>query len=270
MKKLLLILTILITTFALSACEVTGDVLKVGMDLKYPPFETVDLNNEPIGISVDIAYALGEYLDREVKIVNTDFGSIIPALDSGEIDIAIASMSITTARLEIVDFSIPYFYFKIITLVNQQFATTNNLTENSTVADILAIQNARYIGIAAQVSSSIPESYGKAVTQATDLGTAVESIAQGTSDVLLMSANPVVDGYKANMSTTMVIWDPFVASPIGMAVKKGNTELLDKVNAFIETFDDEGGLYEKLAADWDAILLVRLGRYGLDFYIKNA
>ena len=57
------------------------------MDLKYPPFETVDLSNNPEGISVDIAYALGEYLGREVEIVNTDFGSIIPAIQSGEIDI---------------------------------------------------------------------------------------------------------------------------------------------------------------------------------------
>lgn len=268
MKKILLILTVLITTLALTACEVQA-ALRVGMDLKYPPFETVDLNNEPIGISVDIAYALGAYLNREVIIVNTDFGSIIPALDSGEIDIAIASMSITTARLEFVDFSIPYFYFKIITLVNQEFATLNNLTENSTVEDLLAIQNARYIGIASQVSSSIPESYGKVVTQATDLGTAVESIAQGTSDILLMSANPVVDGYKANTSTTMIVWDPFVISPIGMAVKKGNTELMEKVNTFIETFDDEGGLYEDLAETWDAILLERLGRYGFNFYLNE-
>ncbi|HCB66336.1 MAG: hypothetical protein A2009_02925 [Tenericutes bacterium GWD2_38_27] len=269
MKKVFLILTILIASIALSACERDAEVLRVGMDLKYPPFETVDLNNDPMGISVDVALALGEYLGREVEIVNTDFGSIIPALDSGEIDIAIASMSITAARMEIVDFSDPYFFFKIITLVNQEFATANNLNENSTVEQLLAIESARYVGIAAQVSSSIPQSYGKTVTQATDLGTAVESIAQGTSDILLMSANPVVDGYKANMSTTMIVWDPFVSSPIGMAVKKGNTELIEQANAFIATFDDEGGLYDVLATKWNATLLENLGRYGLDFYINE-
>jgi polar amino acid transport system substrate-binding protein len=269
MKKIMLSLMALVAIVLLAACGRDESVLRVGMDLRYPPFETVNTSNDPEGISVDIALAFGEFLGREVEIVNTEFSSLIPAIQAGEIDIAIASMSITEARKESVDFSDPYFYFKIITLVNQGFATANGLTENSTVEDLLAIESARYIGIASQVSSSIPQSYGKTVTEATDLGTAVESVAQGTADVLLMSANPVVDGFKANPTTTMVIWDSFVSSPIGMAVKKGNTELLEQANLFIETFNDDDGLYDVLSDKWDAVLLERLGRYGLSFYINE-
>lgn len=268
MKKIFMLLFILTSVLALNACQ-RDDVLRVGMDLQYPPFETVDTNNDPEGISIDIAYAFGEYLGREVEIVNTEFSAIIPAIQSGEIDIAIASMSITDEREEIVDFSNPYFYFKIISLLNKDFADTNNLTEDSTVEDLLAIESTTYTGIASQVSTSIPESYGKSVTEVTDLGTGIESVAQGTADVLLMSANPVVNGYNANPNTTMVLWDAFVASPIGMAVKEGNTELLDQANAFIATFNDEGGLYSDLKADWDAVILENLGKYGLDFYINE-
>jgi polar amino acid transport system substrate-binding protein len=269
MKKFFLLITLILGALFLASCERNVSVLRVGMDLKYPPFETVDFDNNPVGISVDIAYALGAFLGVEVEIVNTDFSSLIPALQSGEIDIAIASMSITPARMEVVDFSDPYFYFKIITLVNQNFATANGLTEDSKVSDLLAIENARFVGIASQVSASIPQSYGKSVIEATDLGTAVASVAQGTADILLMSANPVVDGHKANLSTTMIVWDPFVASPIGMAVKKGNTELIEKANAFIATFNTSGGLYEILEEKWDAVLLDRLGRFGLSFYINE-
>jgi polar amino acid transport system substrate-binding protein len=269
MKKLFLTLMAMIAIVLLAACGRDESVLRVGMDLRYPPFETVSTSNDPEGISVEIALAFGEFLGREVEIVNTEFSALIPALQAGEIDIVIASMSITEARKTSVDFSDPYFYFKIITLVNQGFATANGLTVDSTVEDILAISSARYIGIASQVSASIPQSYGKTVTEATDLGTAVESVAQGTSDVLLMSANPVVDGFKANPTTTMVIWDPFVSSPIGMAVKKGNTELLEQANAFIATFNETNGLYAVLAQRWDAVLLERLGRYGLSFYINE-
>ncbi|MBN2268627.1 MAG: transporter substrate-binding domain-containing protein [Acholeplasmataceae bacterium] len=265
MKKSIFILTLIFSILILSSCTSNDTVLRVGMDLKYPPFETVDLDNNPEGISVDIAYALGEYLGREVEIVNTDFGSIIPAIQSGEIDIAIASMSITAERLEVVDFTNPYFYFKIISLVNQQFANEHNLTSDSTVEELLAVDGAKFVGIASQVSSSIPQSYGKDVIQATDLGTAVEEVAQGTADILLMSANPVVDGYKANPTSTLVVWDSFVASPIGMAVKKGNTELVEQANAFIETFNQANGLYEILANKWNPILLENLGK-GLDFY----
>lgn len=250
----------------ISSCAKSDDnVLRVAMDLRYPPFETVTTRNEPQGISVDIAYAFGEFLGRKVEIVNTDFGAIIPALQSGEVDIAIASMSITEARKLEVSFSDPYFYFKIISLVNKDFANANSLTPDSTVEDILAIDNTKFIGIATQVSVSIPESYNKEVTVATDLGTAVEAIAQGTSDILLMSANPVVDGHKANIDDTIVIWDAFVSSPIGMATKMGNDELIEQANLFIATFNEPKGLYEILAENWDHILLEQLGR-SLSFY----
>lgn len=269
MKKYILFITILLSIVALSACQRDEEVLRVGMDLRYAPFEMLNGENEPDGISVDIAYALGAFLGREVEIVNTNFASLIPSLQSGEIDITIASMSITEARKTNVDFSEPYFYFKIISLVNKDFALANGLTEDSTVEDILAIENIRFIGIASQVSATIPESLGKDVIEATDLGTAVLTVSQGTADILLMSANPVVDGNKAYPTTTMVNWSSFSSSPIGMAVKKGNTELVEQANAFIATMNQTGGLYEILAEKYDDIIIASLGRFGLSFYINE-
>lgn len=282
MKKLIMGFFIILTVFTVSACSTTTTTnnsnnptttslppLRVGMDLRYPPFETLNLESDPEGISVDIADAFGEFLGREVVIVNTNFASLIPSLNAGEIDIIIASMSITEEREQSVDFSNPYFYFKIISLVNKDFAEANNITEDSTVEELLAIENAVYSGIATQVSATIPESYGKEVIISTNLGTAVESVAQGTADILLMSANPVVDGNRANPNTTIIVWDSFVSSPIGMAVKEGNTELLNQANAFIATFNQPGGLYEILSDKWDATIIEGLGRYGLEFFITQ-
>jgi len=282
MKKLIMVFFIILTVFTVSACSTTTTTndsnnptttslppLRVGMDLRYPPFETLNLESDPEGISVDIADAFGEFLGREVVIVNTNFASLIPSLNAGEIDIIIASMSITEEREQSVDFSNPYFYFKIISLVNKDFAEANNITEDSTVEELLAIENAVYSGIATQVSATIPESHGKEVIISTNLGTAVESVAQGTADILLMSANPVVDGNRANPNTTIIVWDSFVSSPIGMAVKEGNTELLNQANAFIATFNQPGGLYEILSDKWDATIIEGLGRYGLEFFITQ-
>lgn len=279
MKRIMILVVLFFVSLSVMACQdstdttnttiTTKEVLRVGMDLRYPPFETLSLAGDPEGISVDIAYAFGEFIGREVEIVDTDFAALIPALQAGNIDIVIASMSITAARAEVVDFTDPYFYFKIISLLNKDFATENSLTEDSLIEDVLAIEDVNYIGIATQVSTSIPESYGKTVISATDLGTAVESVAQGYADILLMSANPVVDGYNANSATTMVLWDAFVSSPIGMAVAKGNQDLLDLANDFIDTFMQEGGLYEVLSNKWDEVLLEKLGRYGLEFYINE-
>jgi polar amino acid transport system substrate-binding protein len=243
--------------------------LKVGMDLSYPPFETADLDNNPEGISVDVAKGLGTYLNRDTTIVNTGFAGLIPSLQADEIDIIIASMSITAARQQIVDFSNPYFYFKIITLVNRDFCLANDLTPDTTTEELLSIEGTRYAGITGQVSASIPLQNNKQVTEYATLATAVLSVVEGDNDVLLMSASPVVNALKANRNKTMVVWDPWVASPIGMAVKKGNTALLASANAFIDTFNDEDGMYDQLRANWDAVILAQLERYGLDFYINE-
>jgi polar amino acid transport system substrate-binding protein len=266
MNKNFLFLATIVAAGLLAGCG-PANPIRVGMDLRYPPFETVTNDNEPEGISVDIAKALGDYLGRPTEIVNTNFGGLIPSLQSGEIDIVIASMSITPARQEVVDFTDPYFYFKIITLVNQDFATENELTVDSTKEELLALEDAKFAGIASQVSATIPASYGKTVTEFVDLPTAIEAVSQGDADILLMSASPVVNGYKANRETTMVVWDPWVASPIGMAVNKGNTELLASANAFIDTFNDEDGVYAQLRDNWDAVILAQLERFGIDFYI---
>jgi polar amino acid transport system substrate-binding protein len=246
--------------------------LKVGMDLNYPPFETIDNNNIPTGISVDIAEYLGEYLERPVEIVNMGFGSLIQSVNTDVIDIVIASMSITPERALAVDFTDAYLYFQIITLVNQDFATANGLTEDSTTEEILAIEDARYAGLATQVSATIPESNGKEVTIFSgtgSLGNAIKSVADGNSDIFLMSVNPVVNGFKANRTETMIIWDSWIASPIGMAVKKGNTELLEEANAFIDTMNVEGGIYDQLRLDWNEVILTLLeGKYDFDFYVN--
>ena len=268
MKKLVVLFLALFAIFVLNACARSGDVLRVGMDLRYPPFETEE-GGEPIGISVDVAMAFGEFIGREVEIVNTNFAGLIPALDSGEIDIVIASMSRTDERAQVVDFSDPYFYFKIISLVNKDYAEANNLTEDSTTEDILALEGTQFVGVATQVSANLPAELGKDVTEATDLSTAVTSLTQGTSDILMMSAFPVVNNHKANRDTTMVIWDPFEVSPISMAVAQGNTELLEQANEFIATLDEPGGLYEELTAKWEDEVRGILERYGLEFFINE-
>ncbi len=118
-----------------------------------------------------------------------------------------------------------------------------------------------------QVSASIPASYDISVLEAADLATAVENVVQGTADILLMSANPVVQAYAANPDTTMVVWSPWVSSPIGMAVNEGNAELQALANDFIQHFNS--GIYNYLKDLYDAEILETLGRFGLEFYINE-
>ena len=117
-KSILATLLILLLSITwLSGCTATSNELVVGMELQYPPFETTDESGNPTGISVDMAMELGKYLGREVKIVNTAFSGLIPALQSKQIDIILSSMTITDKRKESIDFSDPYAQANLALLI---------------------------------------------------------------------------------------------------------------------------------------------------------
>ena len=105
MKKIILLVLMLVNLVLVNAAS--GELI-VGMELEYPPFETIDKDGNPSGVSVELANLLSEKLDKKLKIENISYGGLIPALRSGKIDVIISSMSINESRARSVDFSVPY------------------------------------------------------------------------------------------------------------------------------------------------------------------
>ena len=105
MKALLSIVLLLLVW---SVTAEGRDPLVVGMELTYPPFEFVDEQGNPDGVSVRMAEALADYLDRPLKIENIKFDALITALKSGSIDCVISSMTANDERRKSIDFSDPY------------------------------------------------------------------------------------------------------------------------------------------------------------------
>jgi polar amino acid transport system substrate-binding protein len=116
MEHMLLRVAALILTLA-SCLQAQTAPLRVGMDLSYPPFETIGPDGKPSGISVDLARALGADLGRAVEIENIPFTGLIPALKSGKIDLIISSMTATPERSKTVAFSEPYLTTGLSALV---------------------------------------------------------------------------------------------------------------------------------------------------------
>ena len=100
-------------------------VLKVGMELAYPPFEMSDKEGIPQGVSVDFAKKLGEELGMEVVIENTAWSGLIPSLKTGKIDLIISSMTITKERQRSINFSIPYAQSSLAILANKNSGVQN-------------------------------------------------------------------------------------------------------------------------------------------------
>ena len=108
---------------------VEDGVLKVAMECGYAPYnwtQPTDANGAvPISGSSDYAYGydvmmakyVAEKLGLELEIVKLDWDSLVPAVQSGQVDCVIAGQSITKERQQMVDFTEPYYYASIITLV---------------------------------------------------------------------------------------------------------------------------------------------------------
>ncbi|HEY8348128.1 MAG TPA: transporter substrate-binding domain-containing protein [Symbiobacteriaceae bacterium] len=82
--------------------------LVIGTSPDYPPFETLDENNNVVGFDIDVMQKVAERLGVELEIVQMDFNSLIEALKAGKFDIMAAGVTITDERKEVVDFSDPY------------------------------------------------------------------------------------------------------------------------------------------------------------------
>lgn len=241
MKRIMMALTavILLAFFSVACGSQTkqeDQPLIIGMELAYPPFETKDDGGNPSGVSVDLAKALGEYVGRPVKIENLNWDGLIPSLQTGKVDLVISSMTITDERKEVVDFSIPYSRSYLALLVNKESGVerVEDLDQEDKVVDVK--------------KGTIGAIYAKkhltnaTVNALTSENSAVTEVLQGKADAFIYDQLTVYRQHLENPELTHILQIPAQDSEDwGMVVKKGNTELLSKVDDFIRDFKAKDG-----------------------------
>ncbi len=248
---------------------VDGDnVLRVGMDLKFPPFSYIGEDGEPAGLEPIIAQAFADYLGMELEIVNTDFGLLIPALQTGDVDILIPDMSETEERAQQADFSDTYRYSQSLALVNKDFAEANNITDDMPPEEFFHLVGSEFIGLAGTFGVLVPQQFGAEVTEVTEIGTGILEVAGGQSTALVASVE-VHSFHAANPDTTIVYHGIGNWSGSSFVVKKGDAEMLEKANEFIATMYEEGGLFDEISPEWDGIIAEFLSNdeLGLDYIV---
>lgn len=218
--------------------------LTVAMELAYPPFETKDDAGNAAGVSVGFIQDFGEAYGYDVNIENTAWDGLIPSLQTGKADCVISSMTITPERSQTVDFSEPYAKAQLAILANAK-------------SGVASIDDLNQTGKTVAVKTgSTGDTYAtKNLTQATivrlaDESACVTEVTQGKADGFLYDQLTIYRNQKANPDTTTAVYIPFQeAESWGIAVKKGNTELVGQLNEFIEKSKSDGE-FDRLSAQY--------------------
>ncbi len=245
MKKAtkLLAATLAMVTAActLTACgggSSKGEAITFGTNAEFPPFEYVTSSGvigEFDGIDMAIAKQIAEDNGMTAKMENMEFDSLLVALQNGQIDAVIAGMTATDERRETVDFSTPYYTATQVMIVRED----SDIAAAADMADkkICVIQG--YTGeVCVQDMGYSYEAFKKGTE-------AVMELVNGKCDVVVIDS-ATAQKYVGDNEGLKIVEDmgAFESEEYAIAVQKGNTELLDKINKSIDKMIADGSINE--------------------------
>lgn len=231
------------------------NVLTVAMECGYAPYnwtqsddsngavQIKDSTDYAYGYDVMMAKKIAEDLGMELEIVKLDWDSLVPAVQSGTVDCVIAGQSITEERLQMVDFTNPYYYASIVTLTKAD----SKYADAKSVADLAG---------ATCTSQQNTIWYNVCLPQIEDANILP---AQESAPAMLVALEAdkcdiVVTDQPTGLAATVAYPDfelidfsgtdgEFQVSDeeinIGISVQKGNTELVEAINTVLDTMTPE-------------------------------
>jgi polar amino acid transport system substrate-binding protein len=216
-------------------------VYVVGTDAAYAPFEFQNEKGEIVGFSVDLLSAAAAKAGFELKFINTPWEGIFNALGQGDRDLLISSITITDERKQTMDFSDPYFDAYQLIAVKQS-------------SKVAKLEDLKKLKIGVQTGTTgdevVTKLQGKSSTsikrfESTPL--ALKELEAGGVDAVVADNGVVVNYVNNNPGSKFktVSDQAFAPEQYGIAVKKGNAELMAKINQGLAAIKSDG-TYDKL------------------------
>ena len=254
-KIMALVAALVLTVMSFAGCGAANDTatktegapeaastIKFGTNAEFPPFEFVSTNGGVIGefdgIDMAIAKEIAESNGMKAEINNMEFDSLLVALQNGQIDAAIAGMTITDERKETVDFSNPYYTATQVMIVKEDSTITS-------AADIADKKIAVIQGYTGEVCISDMGYKYESFKKGTD---AVMELVNGKADVVVIDL-ATAEKYVSDNEGLKIVKDDnaFEEEKYAIAVAKGNTELLSKINTVIDKMLSDGTIADLAA-----------------------
>lgn len=218
--------------------------LIVGMEVAFFPFEYANEKGEPIGFDVEIAQLAAKELGVAIEIRDMQFAGLIPALQSGKIDMIISGMTRTLTRAKTVSFTQPYFETGLCALLSKKRAASLQQVQELNAPDrILAVK----LGTTGDLITG--KLFPKAqVNRFKEETACVREVVTGRADAFFYDQLSISKHHKENPDTTRALLTPFTYEPFSIAISKGDADFLNWLNLFLETIKADGRyqeLYQK-------------------------
>ena len=212
--------------------------LRVGMDLSYPPCETIGPDGQPAGISVDLARALSVELGRPLVVENIPFTGLIPALKSGKIDLILSSMTATPERAKAVAFSDPYLTTGLALLVPAA-GTTTGLADLDQPGKTVVVRQ----GTTGEVFARANVRQAAILTLEKENACVLE-VVQGKADAFIYDQMSVFQNARRQSGKVRALLAPLQQESWAVALRPDDNELRAQVNAFLAKLRAGGGFDE--------------------------
>lgn len=210
--------------------------LNVGLEGTYPPFSFVGEDGKLTGFEVEFSEALAKELGVKVKLSATPWAGILAALDSKRLDVVINQVTISDERKKKYDFSKPYTVSGIQALVQTKEADTIKTANDLKGKKVGVGLGSNYEEwLKANVPGAVVETYDDDPTKYQDLRV-------GRIDAILVDRFAALELIEKTDHKLAITGEPFSRLESGVALRKGEPELLDAINKAIDKLRTDGTL----------------------------
>ncbi|MGZ7458823.1 cystine ABC transporter substrate-binding protein [Pseudomonas sp. Ma2-10] len=212
-------------------------VINIGLEGTYPPFSFVDADGKLAGFEVEFSEALAKELGVKVKLQPTKWDGILAALESKRLDAVINQVTISEERKKKYDFSEPYTVSGIQALVLTKKAAELNIKSAADLADKKV-----GVGLGTNYEQWLKVNQPNAIIKTYDDDpTKFQDLRVGRIDAILIDRLAALE-YAKKAKDTTAAGEAFSRQEAGVALRKGEPELLAAVNKAIDKLRADGTL----------------------------
>ena len=232
----------------LAGCAKQPEAVKylvLGTSAEFPPFvsksEAGEAAGEMVGLDVEIAMAIADKAGLPLQIENMEFNDLLPALAAGKVDLVMAAMPVTEARRRMANFSTPYYNATPVAAILAGGPVPQ------TKEELKGLKIGAQIGTAdLEAAEAIAGAEGAKAFPA--VGEAVAALMANQVECVILD-DQLVPRFAAQNELLMRLEVPFDPEVYGVAVKKGNAQLLAKVNETLAEIVADGR-YDRWLDQW--------------------